>query len=166
MTQFTAIVPPDMAAAWLALGESLLMDAVDQATSTMIKPDFDSTTATWKSAPDFNVDRAAYQGSDIVGSVWTDNEVYGYVNNGTIPHDIFPVKAKKLHFMSGYTAKTVKRVVGSQSGGAFGNDVFSAGVHHPGSEGREFDQAIVDKRQAGFEALIVSLINQAAAKVS
>lgn len=162
---FAAIVPPDMTATWAALADPVFEQAINTELG-VIQDDFALTYQTWKSGPSFVLQRAAYQGPDMVGECSTDNEIYSYVNFGTVPHDIFPVKAKKLHFMSGYTAKTTKRVIGSQAGGPSGSDVFSAGVHHPGSEGREFDLAIQEKRQPDFESLVTDLIAQAVSRIS
>jgi len=145
------------------LGDGVLMDAVNQVIE-LVNDDWLSTVATWKNPPQFDIAKAHYEGPDIIATVSTDNEIMSYVNYGTVEHDIFPVTAKRLRFYSAFTPKTAVRVVGSTAGGSSGDPVFSAGVHHPGSEARAFDEAIVEKRQPDMEAIIVQLLNQAAAK--
>jgi hypothetical protein len=162
---FTAITP-DMNTTrglWQSLADEVFTSSINQVLQ-LIDSDFQATIAAWKQGPVFTIDAAQIDGNDYVGSVWTDNEIYGYVNNGTSPHDIRPVKAKKLHFLSGYAPKTYRRVLGSQQGGPYGADVFASAVHHPGSEARQFDQVIVEKRQSDFEAIINAALSQAASK--
>lgn len=161
---FTPVVA-DLSAlsAWPDLFEQALRDAINPM-ADLVLTDFERTVETWTKQPDFTIERAALQAGDMVALVWTDNEVYGYVNFGTRPHDIFPRNAKRLHFLSGYTPKTSKSLVGSNGGGATGNDVFAAGVHHPGSEARAFDQAIVIKRQGDFATSVGAQLALAALK--
>jgi len=154
----------NFAAMFTQLGDLTLMEGVNE-TLDLINDDWLSTVSTWKSAPQFDIARAHYEGQDIVGTVSTENEIMGYVNFGTVPHDIYPVNAKRLRFYSAFTPKTAARVVGSKAGGSSGDPVFSSGVHHPGSEARAFDEAIVEKRQPDIEAIIVQLLNQAAAGI-
>jgi len=158
---FRALLVGDPTSMFQKVGEGLLMDAVNEILPDL-RDDWESTVSTWVNAPVFDVEHAAMVGSDIVGTVSSDNPVLGYVNNGTVPHLIFPVKAKALRFFSSYQAKTSPGVIGSSAGGSSGDPVFSQGVHHPGSQGRAFDQAIADKRQADFESIIGRLIGQAA----
>jgi len=162
---FAPIVPPNLASLFQSPTEEVFMSAVNQALP-LIDQDFQATIASWKNGPEFVIEAAHYEGGDIVGSVSTADEIYGYVVRGTSAHDIMPVKAKKLHFLSGYAPKTYKRVIGSQAGGASGADVFANVVHHPGSEARDFDLAIVEKRQPDFEAIVTTALNQAVSKVS
>jgi len=158
---FRALLVGDPTSMFKAVGEGLLMDAVNEILPDL-RDDWESTVSTWVNPPVFNTANAHYEGSDIVGSVYTESAIMGYVNDGTIPHLIVPVKAKALRFFSAYAAKTSPGVIGSQAGGSSGNPVFSQGVMHPGSAGRNFDQAIADKRQSDFESIIGRLIGQAA----
>lgn len=66
-------------------------------------------------------------------------EVFGYVDKGTEPHIIRPIKASRLAFRGGYSAKTqpiANAHVGS--GQASGDMVYRDMVQHPGTEAREF----------------------------
>lgn len=142
------------------LVEQLLTQAVNQ-TLKVIDSDFRKTTNSWKQQPEFTIKLARLQGGDLVGEVSTNDAIYLYVNNGTVAHDIRPRNAKKLHFMSGYRAKTSHRVIGSHAGGPSGSDVFSQGVHHPGTEAREFDKEIADRRQTDIERNCTAALLQA-----
>lgn len=151
-------IVPDSSTLWdKGIIEQQLMLAINQ-TLRVIDQDFGKTYATWKSTPAFIIQLAAYKGDDLVGSVYTSDRIYAYVNNGTVPHDIAPRTAKVLHFMTGYRAKTRKRVIGSSAGGASGSDAFAMTVHHPGTEAREFDKEIAARRQRTLETNVTAAI--------
>jgi hypothetical protein len=114
-----------------------------------ILKDFQSTVATWKRKPKFEViSDLNPNGPEIL--VGTDDKIYGYVDQGTKPHIIRPVKAKSLVFKGNYTAKTTPRVIGSKAGGSSGPLVFSQEVRHPGTKAREFSETIQKKQQPRF----------------
>ena len=71
-----------------------------EAYSKELLKDFEATTATWEHNVEFEriVDYEPRGPEVFVG---TDDEIYGYVNNGTRPHPIFPVRAKVLRFQWG-----------------------------------------------------------------
>ena len=96
--------------------------------------------------------------------VSTDNEIYGYVDQGTKPHIIRPKRAQKLFFKSGYSAKTTPRVIGSNNGGANGPDVFANVVRHPGTKAREFAETLKEKYQKTFGKTMQRAMNNAAKK--
>jgi hypothetical protein len=103
--------------------------------------DFEKTTATWDEEPEFHVRDVRFR-----WSVWTDSEIYAYVDRGTRPHVIRPKRpGYPLAFQTGYTAKTVPRVIASRPGGASGPTVYAMEVHHPGTEAREFTATIYEK---------------------
>ena len=93
--------------------------------------------------------------------VGTDNEVYHYVDEGTRPHIIRPVRASRLRFKSGYNAKTKPRKIGSQAGGAFGDTVYAMQVRHPGSKAREFSPTIQKRRRKPFTRRMVGAMQKA-----
>lgn len=108
--------------------------------------DLESTVRTWKHKPTFDV-TITQQGDSYSVTAGTDDEIYGYVNNGTRPHAIRPKRSRYLKFGSGFRAKTRVGVIGSFQGGSFGNDIFSRGVQHPGFPGRKFTERIAQRRQ-------------------
>jgi len=107
--------------------------------------DFEKTTETWEHDVKFEklVDYRPRGPEVFVG---TDDEIYGYVNDGTRPHPIFPVRARALRFQWGgkgsYRPKTAPRVIGSKAGGPTGPIVHRPYVQHPGTEARHFDEEI------------------------
>lgn len=119
-----------------------------------LQADFEKTTETWEHDVEFEkiVDYEP-KGPEIF--VGTDDEIYGYVNDGTRPHPIFPKKAKALRFQWGgkgsYTPKTTPRVIGSKAGGPSGPIVHRPYVQHPGTEGRHFDEEIERKHKSLFK---------------
>jgi len=100
--------------------------------------------------------------------VFTDNEIYGYVNDGTRPHPIFPKKAKALAFQWGgkgsYTPKTTPRVIGSRAGGPSGPTVYRPYVQHPGTKGRHFDEEIEKLMQPRFKRAMEKAMSDARKK--
>ncbi len=110
------------------------------------------TYASWLHRPTVNVDVHVHpQRLDIV--VETD-QLYRYVDLGTRPHVILPRHAPMLHFLSDYQPKTVPGVLGSGSGGAYGEDVFARRVHHPGTEARGFTKRIFAEAREWSQRMI------------
>lgn len=103
---------------------------------------FENTTRTWETPVEFTA-RKINAETAVVG---TDNQIYVYVNDGTEPHEIRPRSpGGTLAFQTGYQAKTQPNVAFSQGGGAFGDYVHAKAVQHPGTEARDFDEAIADQ---------------------
>ena len=111
-------------------------------TAKDVKKDFEKTTKTWKKKPVFEIVIAiGPKSADFL--IGTDDEIYGYVDQGTRPHVILPTKpGGVLAFQSKFSPKTVPNVLGSRSGRSGGNTVFSRGVIHPGTEPRNFSKMI------------------------
>ena len=126
-----------------------------------IKKDFQATTKTWKHKVKFTVISSVDPNVEVL--VGTDDEIYGYVNDGTRPHLIFPKKlGGVLAFPSAYTAKTKPRVIGSTTGGGSGPTVFAGYVEHPGTEAREFDKVIQEDWTPKFKRRIEQAMSRAA----
>ena len=135
--------------------------------ATEIKKEFEKTTATWKTDVEFE-QAISLKGPGPELLVFTDNEIYGYVNNGTEEHIIQPKRAKALAFQWGgkgsYTPKTTPRVIGSKRGGPSGPMVSRAWVLHPGSEGRHFDDEIEKKTRPQFKRAMEKAMSDARKK--
>lgn len=154
-----AIVPKgDIVDTSIMLNEMSL--AINQ-TLELVDRDFRAVTRTWNTEVVFLIKKAALQGGDLSGSVSTDSKVFMYVSLGTKPHVIKPKNAKVLHFKSMYKPKTKPNTIGSSSGGAFGNDVFSKGVQHPGTEARNFHIEIAQRRQVNIQNFMTAAIMRA-----
>lgn len=137
-----AIIPQQ-----LALDPKRLMRGIQNgldASAKAVKVDFGVTTQTWKRKVQFEIIET--EDGRIVG---TDDEIYGYVNDGTDAHDITPKRGKVLVFPWGgkgsYRPKTAIRTIGSTGGGSSGGIVKLKRVKHPGTDAREFDETIARK---------------------
>lgn len=120
-----------------------LSRAIDNAltgSAKAVKVDFQVTTQTWVTKPDFVI-----EDSPGKRTISTDNEIYGYVNDGTRPHIIAAKNAKQLVFGVPYGAKTAPKVIGSTAGRRGKTIVRKKTVQHPGTEARAFDEVIADK---------------------
>ena len=110
--------------------------------------DFQKTVATWESKPDFK-NEFTETDNEMRFEVSTDDEIYGYVNNGTRAHPIPISGFAALSFMwagpGSYKAKTKPRKISSTGGGPSGPMVVLSHVDHPGTEPRDFDSAIMLK---------------------
>jgi hypothetical protein len=114
-----------------------------------VNGDFDDTVSTWDNKVKF--DKEFQQTTKRIRFfTGTGNEIYGYVSLGTKPHRIRPKRAKALHFMGTYSAKTSPGTIKAKSGGSSGADVFSQGVQHPGTKARNFDVLIAKKWRSPF----------------
>ena len=125
-----------------------------------IKRDFDQTTATWEGRPEFEVVLAYKHGAEVF--VWTDDEIYKYVSEGTEEHIILPVNAKALRFREGFIPKTRPGTLISVAGAQFGTTVMVAGVIHPGTKPREFAQQVKRKWERPFKRRMEQAMKRAA----
>ena len=124
-----------------------------------IRTDLQKTTRTWKHKVLFTIQIDKSGGGEV--SVYTDNEIYSYVNYGTKPHIIRPRNAKRLAFYTPFKAKTRVRFLGSGNGMKGNNLVLTQEVHHPGTEAREWDIVISEKWQPLHAAKMARRIEQA-----
>ena len=137
---------------------------------TVIQKDFEETTATWKHKVKFETLVSLKQPGPTI-LVSTNDEIDGYVNEGTKAHDIWAgyytgkSKHKVLVFPSGFTAKTTPGRLKSGSGGSSGELVYTPYVRHKGSKARKFDALIKKKREKWFRKQMQAAMNKAA-KVS
>lgn len=115
-------------------------------TASLVQRDLASTVRTWEHKVSFDI-TITQTANDYIVTAGTDDKIYGFVDQGTKAHDIKPKRSKYLAFSSGYRAKTRVGIIGSQSGGAFGDTVIASSVHHPGFPGRMFIQRIQKRRQ-------------------
>jgi len=106
-----------------------------------VAPKFEATTATWKHNVEF-AQGIVREGDVIIGQVSTSDRVYGYVNNGTEPHPIYPKKREFLSFQKEFTPKTKPGWIGSKNGGKSGEWVHPKFVERHAIEARKFDEAI------------------------
>lgn len=116
---------------------------VNLETAKSVRTDLQKTTRTWKTKVLFTIEI----GKDGTGSatVYTNNEIYAYVNYGTKPHIIRPRNGRFLTFYTPFKAKTRVRFLGSGNGSKGNNFVLTKEVHHPGTEAREWDIVIAEK---------------------
>lgn len=103
--------------------------------------DFKVTTATWSTPVAF----AKQTPSADRRIVRTDNEIYGFVNEGTRPH-VIVAHGKALAFPGGgFRPKSRPGYIGADAGSKGKGTTFRKQVNHPGSKARGFDTAIAEK---------------------
>lgn len=147
-----------------------LFAAMDAEAQDM-KQDFEKTTDTWEHDVKFTIASTVKpNGPEVL--VGTDDEIYGYVNDGTKRHPIFAgiftgkSTKKALSFQWGgkgsYRPKTTPRVIGSKSGGSSGPQVVRPFVQHPGTKGRHFDEVIEKKHKPKFKRRMEKAMSDAA----
>jgi hypothetical protein len=106
-----------------------------------VKVDFQVTTQTWNTRPEFTVERKTAE-----RIVSTQDEVYGYVDEGTPKHEISPKPGGMLVFGTGGSPKTRPLAIGSTRGRQGGVIVHTRKpVHHPGTKARQFSDVIKEK---------------------
>lgn len=100
---------------------------------------FERTTATWRHQPQFIIDRASSTGDDVIGSVWTDDEIYFWLDRGT--------SVRYATMSPEFKPKTKPGRLRSDVG-AFPDPLFvNRDVPRPGIEARRFSDKIYDSRR-------------------
>lgn len=158
-TRITAIVPK-------ALNVKHVRSAITDELKNVAKEvdaDFGKTYKTWRKSPNFQTVISS-SGTKAEFRVTTTDEIYGYVDRGTVPHIIRPRRAKALAFNVGGMPKTRTNVIGSSAGSAGSGPVFSKEVHHPGTKARDFEKGIAKIWRAKFGARMRKAIDAAAQK--
>ena len=138
-----------------------------------MKQDFQKTTKTWEHDVQFETVISLRQPGPSV-LVGTDDEIYGYVNDGTggkgkgptYPIPKVPKVKGALRFRWGgkgsYKAKTKPRIIGSAPGGPSGPWVSFKQVQHPGTKARKFDEVIEKKWKSAFKTRMEKAMRDAA----
>jgi hypothetical protein len=110
-----------------------------------VEREFKITVRTWKRQPTFTVEE-----DDDGVAIGTDNEIYGYVDEGTRPHIITPKRAQFLSFYrTGFVSKTVPNRLNPRAGrSANRNPTRAKVVNHPGTQARNFTKLIAKKSEA------------------
>ena len=117
-----------------------------RAAAKAVKADFDTTTQTFKHRPTFTIED---QGDTT--TIATDDEVYGFLDDGTDPHIITAKSPNKpLTFGVGGAPKTTPRVIGSRPGVKGSTIVRAQSVNHPGTAARDFSGEIKKKWDQEF----------------
>lgn len=128
---------------------------LDQQTQKALK-EFEKSTSTWTHKPNFTVTKRTGERED-----GTSDENYNRVSQGTRPHIIRPVSAKRLSFVGGYVPKTMPGSISSKSGGASGSRVFAKEVRHPGTKPRNFDKLVKEAVEKGLVTGLQQAISKA-----
>jgi len=130
-----------------------------------IMADFEKTVASWDTKVVFEMQISLSGGLQV--EVYTENEIYGYVDKGTRPHDIWPgfytgkSDKKVLAFSSTFSPKTIPGVIGSGPGSRGKVDTFRPYVKHPGTKARNFSEEIQKKWQTIFKTRMEQALKQA-----
>ena len=141
-----------------------LLNALRTTGKVIEEEDYGAITATWKHKPKIEV-VISLTGPGPVLLIGTDDEIFGYVSEGTRPHKIKPKRpGGTLYFQRGYTAKTRANVIGSVPGGSVGPMQAAKAVKHPGTEARNFDKVIQKKREKWFKRKMEDAMKTAAKK--
>lgn len=115
-----------------------------------IQIDLKVTTQTWRHRVEFPIASP----SPYRRTISTDDEIYGYVNDGTRPHIIRPKGGGVLVFRTPFVSKTLPNQIMSRAGSTGADEVIARGVHHPGTTARKFDVAIQQKWDKQFRDIM------------
>jgi len=145
--------------------------AIQQAarnTGNFTMKEYRKTTKTWKKKPVFRKETKSKR-DRIEVDIYTNNEIYGYVDKGTKRHDIWAgyytgkSDKKALSFMAGGTPKTRPGVIGSSSGAKGAQKVLTPYViDHPGTKARNFTKLIQKTTEQKAHDELTKAIKQAA----
>jgi len=122
-----------------------------------IKPtllaDIKLTVSTWDEPPQFRTwSRVGPRGTPIEVRVYTTDEVWNWLDEGTKRHVIRARRAKRLVFRAGpYVPKTVPNTLYARQGGySVGPMVGPVEVTHPGTKPRNWTKLIMKQRAKWF----------------
>ncbi len=117
-----------------------------------IKREYQKTTRTWKRKPKFEIIVGLGRGADAEASVLvgTDDEIYGYVDEGTPARWITAKRAPYLVFRENFTPKTSRGRIGSRRGSRGGGWVKKKRVWNKGIKSRNFTPTIAARREGPF----------------
>ena len=125
---------------------------------------YERTTKTWKRKPEFEV-LVDVSGGDASVLVGTDDEIYGYVDEGTEGHYVPKSGVATMKFRPGYKAKTTPKKIKSYKGGAFGDKIVRRGRWWvKGIVAREFSPTIQKRRRKPFTRRMVKAMQAAGSK--
>lgn len=111
-----------------------------------VKGAFEDATEKWKTPPVWR-GYVRLRGADIYISVGTTNEIFKFVDEGTVAHIIRPRNAKFLHWNTG------------------GEDFFAKEVHHPGTKAQNISKNIQEIWNDGlmqeyFEDALITAVQE------
>jgi hypothetical protein len=150
--------------------QAIVKAAIQVVDSTVdeVHRDFVSSARTLTHQPRFHKEKARLQGNVVRGSVWTDDENYGRLNEGTKDHLASGGRRVLMSFYPKYTPKTTPGRLMARSGGGFGKKVFAYGGPKRwlvrGIEPRKFDETIAAKNQPIFIRNAQAALNAALTK--
>lgn len=140
------------------LNEQAMKDALYNAirrVRTKVLKDYEGTVATWEHKPKFIAETSlAIAGPRL--EVYTTDEIYRYVDEGTKPHEIWAgaytgkSDKKSLAFASAFSPKTKPNNLKSGAGSKGTVDTFTPFVNHPGTAARNFSEMIAKKNAKLF----------------
>lgn len=140
---------------------------VDEVVATMrrktgpeLKFEFQQTVNTWKNKPTFTIHQET-QSNRILVDVYTFNDIYRLVNEGSPKHPI-PRAPGFLRYRTGYASKSKAGSKHSFVGGKFGGWRVAKQVQHPGFEARKFDQLIAEDYNPKFQKDMQEAFNRVA----
>ncbi len=108
--------------------------------SEIVQRAFERTVSTWNTEVNFYIDYNIRR-DDFEFTVWTDNEIYSFVNDGT--------SIRFATMPPTYRPKSQVRVIGSRQGGG---DYLFLSKHNPrpGIQAREYVDEIFERRKDYF----------------
>jgi len=155
MATVTFTVPDNL----YALSSQIEKAAIQAVNTTVdaVAVDFQSSVTHFVHKPTFNKERATIQGNAVVGSVWTNDENYIRLNNGTTAHQVggagqlmrfHGVRRRNYHKgIMVYQPKSIAGSLPSRPGGDLTN--YTAAARGPwmvrGIDARNYDLLIKQK---------------------
>lgn len=129
--------------------------------------DVGATIATWQAddVPTIARESPHKSGDTITAALRVVGEVWALVDGGSPPHGPIVAKRSKdgmLHYQANFTPKTSPRQIGSRAGGKSGPWIVRKSVPwHPGFEGREFADTIVNSHTDELEDIASNAVVEA-----
>jgi hypothetical protein len=108
--------------------------------------------------PNFVVDLED-EGDDVVMFVGVEgkseaDDIWGYLNDGTNPHMIFPRRARLLRFKVPYQAGSSPGTLRTGPSRTGNRVVYAGAVKHPGTKARDWTEVVYKRRKRKFEEAV------------
>ncbi len=154
------------------LNETAMREALrhaEERVGRVLLKDFEETVQNWEHRVVFKLHTSVKKGAYSVSlTITIEDEIWGYVNDGTKPHEIWPGiytgKSNKtvLAFASAFSPKTKPGSTKSGAGSKGKVDTFRPYVNHPGTEARNFTGQISKRRTKWFKDQMIQTLKEAA----
>lgn len=113
----------------------------------------EQTTQHWAKKPKWITDIGFAKGDAVIMSYIQDadaRQIWDWINEGTDPHWIYPVRANMLRFNSQFRSQSAPNRLQTTKGHSGPPVAYAKAVHHPGIKARRWTIIVIQQRYKDF----------------